>query len=181
MYPSTHLSIYPSTFEKNRECLFYSVVVRTRAVGSVFVNGNAMLGTVPFVKSSPCLPAPYRTNSLFLPSVCAFPSQSCHPLSVPYLLPTSRAPPARDYVCFFPVAQISNLRVCSPSRMNGDFCSIFQFKSINQGKKTSVADSMLWMLEKYSQNLEDLIQERTEELEVEKQKTERLLSQMLPS
>ncbi|XP_035559557.2 guanylate cyclase D-like [Canis lupus dingo] len=56
-----------------------------------------------------------------------------------------------------------------------------QFKSINQGKKTSVADSMLWMLEKYSQNLEDLIQERTEELEVEKQKTERLLSQMLPS
>lgn len=39
---------------------------------------------------------------------------------------------------------------------------------------------MLWMLEKYSQNLEDLIQERTEELELERQKTERLLSQMLP-
>lgn len=55
-----------------------------------------------------------------------------------------------------------------------------QFKGINQGKKTSVADSMLRMLEKYSQNLEDLIQERTEELELERQKTERLLSQMLP-
>ncbi|XP_037377957.1 guanylate cyclase D-like [Talpa occidentalis] len=55
-----------------------------------------------------------------------------------------------------------------------------QFKSITQGKKTSVADSMLRMLEKYSQNLEDLIQERTEELELEKQKTDRLLSQMLP-
>ncbi|XP_006926922.1 LOW QUALITY PROTEIN: olfactory guanylyl cyclase GC-D-like [Pteropus alecto] len=55
-----------------------------------------------------------------------------------------------------------------------------QFKSINQGKKTSVADSMLRMLEKYSQNLEDLIQERTEELELERQKTEKLLSQMLP-
>lgn len=55
-----------------------------------------------------------------------------------------------------------------------------QFKSINRGKKTSVADSMLRMLEKYSQNLEDLIQERTEELELERQKTERLLSQMLP-
>ncbi|KAK2497391.1 hypothetical protein MC885_010991, partial [Smutsia gigantea] len=40
-----------------------------------------------------------------------------------------------------------------------------QFKSINQGKKISAADSMLRMLEKYSQNLEDLIQERTEELE----------------
>uniref|UniRef100_A0A8C5ZAU2 Guanylate cyclase n=1 Tax=Marmota marmota marmota TaxID=9994 RepID=A0A8C5ZAU2_MARMA len=55
-----------------------------------------------------------------------------------------------------------------------------QFKSINQGKKTSVADSMLWMLEKYSQNLEGLVQERTEELELERRKTERLLSQMLP-
>ncbi|XP_040587736.1 guanylate cyclase D [Mesocricetus auratus] len=55
-----------------------------------------------------------------------------------------------------------------------------QFKSINQGKKTSVADSMLRMLEKYSQSLEDLVQERTEELELERQKTERLLSQMLP-
>uniref|UniRef100_A0A8D0SY21 Guanylate cyclase domain-containing protein n=1 Tax=Sus scrofa TaxID=9823 RepID=A0A8D0SY21_PIG len=54
------------------------------------------------------------------------------------------------------------------------------FKGINQGKKTSVADSMLRMLEKYSQNLEDLIQERTEELELERQKMERLLSQMLP-
>lgn len=39
---------------------------------------------------------------------------------------------------------------------------------------------MLRMLEKYSQNLEDLIKERTEELELEQQKTERLLSQMLP-
>ncbi|XP_055972407.1 guanylate cyclase D-like [Sorex fumeus] len=55
-----------------------------------------------------------------------------------------------------------------------------QFKGLTQGKKTSVADSMLRMLEKYSQNLEDLIQERTEELELERQKTERLLSQMLP-
>lgn len=55
----------------------------------------------------------------------------------------------------------------------------FQFKSINQGKKTSVADSMLRMLEKYSQNLEDLIQEWTEELGLERQKMERLLSQML--
>lgn len=57
-----------------------------------------------------------------------------------------------------------------------------QFKSIDQGKKTSVADSMLRRLEKYSQNLEGLIRARTEELELEleRQKTERLLSQMLP-
>ncbi|XP_027703889.1 retinal guanylyl cyclase 2 [Vombatus ursinus] len=55
-----------------------------------------------------------------------------------------------------------------------------QFKSINQGKKSSVVDSMLWLLEKYSHDLEDLVQVRTEELELEKQKTEKLLSQMLP-
>lgn len=39
---------------------------------------------------------------------------------------------------------------------------------------------MLRMLEQYSSNLEDLIQERTEDLEIEKQKTEKLLTQMLP-
>ena len=39
---------------------------------------------------------------------------------------------------------------------------------------------MLRMLEQYSSNLEDLIRERTEELEIEKQKTDKLLTQMLP-
>ncbi|XP_041055269.1 retinal guanylyl cyclase 2 [Carcharodon carcharias] len=61
------------------------------------------------------------------------------------------------------------------------FNEIFdRFKTINKGKKTNIIDSMLRMLEQYSSNLEDLIHERTEELEVEKQKTEKLLSQMLP-
>ena len=44
----------------------------------------------------------------------------------------------------------------------------------------NIIDSMLRMLEQYSSNLEDLIRERTEELELEKQKTDRLLTQMLP-
>uniref|UniRef100_A0A8C4S5W1 Guanylate cyclase n=1 Tax=Erpetoichthys calabaricus TaxID=27687 RepID=A0A8C4S5W1_ERPCA len=61
------------------------------------------------------------------------------------------------------------------------FDQIFdQFKNINKGKKTNIIDSMLRMLEQYSSNLEDLIRERTEELEIEKQKTDRLLTQMLP-
>uniref|UniRef100_A0A8C5RRZ9 guanylate cyclase n=1 Tax=Laticauda laticaudata TaxID=8630 RepID=A0A8C5RRZ9_LATLA len=61
------------------------------------------------------------------------------------------------------------------------FDKIFeQFKTINKGKQTNIMDSMLRMLENYSSNLEELIQERTEELEAEKQKTDRLLSQMLP-
>ncbi|CAG5875130.1 unnamed protein product [Menidia menidia] len=55
-----------------------------------------------------------------------------------------------------------------------------QFKGITKGKKTNIIDSMLRMLEQYSSNLEDLIRERTEELEVERQKTDQLLSQMLP-
>uniref|UniRef100_A0A8C9W873 Guanylate cyclase n=1 Tax=Scleropages formosus TaxID=113540 RepID=A0A8C9W873_SCLFO len=55
-----------------------------------------------------------------------------------------------------------------------------QFRNVNKGKKTNIIDSMLRMLEQYSSNLEDLIRERTEELEVERQKTDRLLAQMLP-
>uniref|UniRef100_A0A665UJW2 Guanylate cyclase n=1 Tax=Echeneis naucrates TaxID=173247 RepID=A0A665UJW2_ECHNA len=55
-----------------------------------------------------------------------------------------------------------------------------QFKSITKGKKTNIIDSMLRMLEQYSSNLEDLIRERTEELEVERQKTDALVAQMLP-
>lgn len=62
-----------------------------------------------------------------------------------------------------------------------NFNEIFdRFKIINKGKKTNIIDSMLRMLEQYSSNLEDLIRERTEELEVEKQRTEKLLSEMLP-
>uniref|UniRef100_A0A7N8WM44 Guanylate cyclase n=1 Tax=Mastacembelus armatus TaxID=205130 RepID=A0A7N8WM44_9TELE len=55
-----------------------------------------------------------------------------------------------------------------------------QFKSITKGKKTNIIDSMLRMLEQYSSNLEDLIRERTEELEIERQKTDNLVAQMLP-
>ncbi|XP_051902916.1 retinal guanylyl cyclase 1 [Hippocampus zosterae] len=61
------------------------------------------------------------------------------------------------------------------------FHDIFkQFKSVTKGKKTNIIDSMLRMLEQYSSNLEDLIRERTEELEVERQKTDQLVAQMLP-
>lgn len=60
------------------------------------------------------------------------------------------------------------------------FLLLLQFKLINKGKKTNIIDSMLRMLEQYSSNLEDLIRERTEELEIEKQRTEKLLSEMLP-
>ena len=41
-------------------------------------------------------------------------------------------------------------------------------------------DSMLQKLEKYSDNLEEVVQQRTAELIDEKQKTDMLLYQMLP-
>ncbi|OWK54559.1 Retinal guanylyl cyclase 2 [Lonchura striata] len=79
-----------------------------------------------------------------------------------------------------PAAQLQVSRRKHNSMKNLEWSLIFQFKTINKGKKTNIIDSMLRMLEQYSSNLEDLISERTEELEVEKQKTEKLLSQMLP-
>uniref|UniRef100_A0A673B4K4 guanylate cyclase n=1 Tax=Sphaeramia orbicularis TaxID=375764 RepID=A0A673B4K4_9TELE len=61
------------------------------------------------------------------------------------------------------------------------FDDIFkQFRGINRGKRANIIDSMLRMLEQYSCNLEDLIRERTDELEVERNKTEKLIGQLLP-
>lgn len=44
----------------------------------------------------------------------------------------------------------------------------------------NIVDTMFEMLEKYSNNLENLIRERTEELNIEKRKTDQLLQRMLP-
>ncbi|KAK2874989.1 hypothetical protein Q8A73_024341 [Channa argus] len=61
------------------------------------------------------------------------------------------------------------------------FGDIFkQFRGSNRGKRANIIDSMLRMLEQYSSNLEDLIRERTDELEVERNKTEKLIGQLLP-
>ncbi|XP_028297688.1 LOW QUALITY PROTEIN: retinal guanylyl cyclase 2-like [Gouania willdenowi] len=61
------------------------------------------------------------------------------------------------------------------------FDDIFkEFRIINRGKRANIIDSMLRMLEQYSSNLEDLIRERTDELEVERNKTEKLIGQLLP-
>ncbi|XP_037537374.1 retinal guanylyl cyclase 2 [Nematolebias whitei] len=61
------------------------------------------------------------------------------------------------------------------------FDEIFkQFRGISRGRRANIIDSMLRMLEQYSSNLEDLIRERTDELEVERNKTEKLVGQLLP-
>ncbi|XP_078694731.1 retinal guanylyl cyclase 2-like [Branchiostoma floridae x Branchiostoma belcheri] len=66
--------------------------------------------------------------------------------------------------------------------MRTDFNQLYEeLKIINKGNKINIVDNMFKMLEQYSSNLEDMIQERTKALDEEKKKTEELLSQMLPS
>ena len=47
-------------------------------------------------------------------------------------------------------------------------------------RKVDIVDSMLLKLEKYADNLENIVAQRTSELEEEKQKTDMLLNRMLP-
>ncbi|XP_064638369.1 retinal guanylyl cyclase 2-like [Lineus longissimus] len=62
-----------------------------------------------------------------------------------------------------------------------DFESIYQeFKDLNKGKKMNIVDTMFKMLEKYSNDLEELVKDRTDALAEEKKKTEHLISRMLP-
>ena len=51
-----------------------------------------------------------------------------------------------------------------------------QLTNVKQGKKINIVDNMMKMLEDYSNNLEDIVRARTAELEVEKQKSQELLS-----
>ena len=50
-----------------------------------------------------------------------------------------------------------------------------RLKPMRNGMKANIMDQMVEMLEKYSNNLEDLVTERTKQLFEEKQKTEDLL------
>jgi len=48
-------------------------------------------------------------------------------------------------------------------------------------RKVNIVDTMFKMLEKYSNDLEEIVRVRTIALEEERKKTENLLSQMLPA
>ena len=47
-------------------------------------------------------------------------------------------------------------------------------------RNLDIVDNMLQMMEKYTDQLEELVDERTRQLEIEKAKTEELLYKMLP-
>ncbi|XP_052889070.1 uncharacterized protein LOC128297467 [Anopheles moucheti] len=83
-----------------------------------------------------------------------------------------------------PPEAINIMRQCwaENPEMRPDFAAICErFKQLNHGRKVNFVDTMFQMLEKYSNNLEELIRERTEQLDIERKKTEQLLNRMLPS
>ncbi|XP_033637828.1 retinal guanylyl cyclase 2-like [Asterias rubens] len=79
------------------------------------------------------------------------------------------------------VIEIMKQSWCEMPDTRLDFDFIYQeFKKLNRGRRANIVDSMFKMLEKYSNHLEDLIRERTAELDEERAKTEMLLNRMLP-
>ncbi|XP_025829848.1 retinal guanylyl cyclase 2 isoform X2 [Agrilus planipennis] len=83
-----------------------------------------------------------------------------------------------------PPEAINIMRQCWAEQpdLRPDFNAVHDlFKKLNHGRKVNIVDTMFQMLEKYSNNLEELIRERTEQLDFEKKKTEQLLNRMLPS
>ncbi|KAK6181613.1 hypothetical protein SNE40_009435 [Patella caerulea] len=54
-------------------------------------------------------------------------------------------------------------------------------RKVNKGKTTNIIDQMIHMLSKYADHLEDLVADRTRQLEEEQRKTDELLCRMLPT
>ena len=70
---------------------------------------------------------------------------------------------------------------CELPEMRPDFKLVRgRLRSLRKGLKSNIFDNMLAMMEKYANNLESLVDERTQLLIDEKRRTEALLHEMLP-
>lgn len=70
---------------------------------------------------------------------------------------------------------------CEKPEDRPDFKSIrTKLRPLRKGMKPNIFDNMMAMMEKYANNLEQLVDERTDQLQEEKKKTEALLLEMLP-
>ncbi|XP_026494984.2 receptor-type guanylate cyclase Gyc76C-like isoform X1 [Vanessa tameamea] len=90
--------------------------------------------------------------------------------------PDTRALDADDYV-------LACMRDCwaDDPAVRPDFPALrTRLKKMKSGKSRNIMDQMMDMMEKYANNLEELVNERTRLLIEEKQKTEDLLHRMLP-
>eukprot|EP01135_Chromosphaera_perkinsii_P004022 Nk52_evm35s266 gene=Nk52_evmTU35s266 len=83
-----------------------------------------------------------------------------------------------------PLPLVNLLKQCweqgPDDRPTADFV-IQRIKALNPNSKQGLVDSMVAILEKYANNLEEIISERTRTLELEKQRSEELALQMLPA
>lgn len=55
-----------------------------------------------------------------------------------------------------------------------------KLRPLRKGMRANIFDNMMAMMEKYANNLEALVDERTDQLQEEKKKTDALLLEMLP-
>ena len=53
-------------------------------------------------------------------------------------------------------------------------------RPLTKGMKSNIFDNMMDLMEKYTNNLEKIVGERTKDLDMERRRSERLLLQMLP-
>lgn len=65
-------------------------------------------------------------------------------------------------------------------RQSTELAVLTHFMDLSPFRNLDIVDNMLQMMEKYTDQLEDLVDERTRQLEIEKAKTEELLYKMLP-
>ncbi|XP_064623318.1 guanylate cyclase 32E-like [Lineus longissimus] len=87
-------------------------------------------------------------------------------------------PDCSEYDCMIVV-----MKECwaeNPDERPDFFSCRAKLKALRKGMKPNIFDNMIAMMEKYANNLEDLVAERTRELEEEKKKTDMLLYRMLP-